>query len=665
MDTPKPTPKPATGISLHPPRPAAPQGPRVPGPAQRPAKRPPTPETVKVVHDRNARPAVTDLRRPGGFRLFVGFVVALVGGLAIAYYPEPFMNNLEIGLTKYYEAKEVGWQAALSSEPRDAAAAIAKANQFRNDYEQVVRWTPQVVGVLCLLFAGWCLKKRIGLFLAASIAIAITIGALSAAFNWGIPSLCMAAPAVGLAYLIEAGPKPVDLSIRGVLGFGFVLIAIVGLVMGIFFLPRWGESGAAIADMTSRNGPIYLWSQPIADTSVFGLSAAFVDQWKDVFMWGGVLLTASIGAVLCRDKLLKFLSACMIVTLSVLLFKSAHVHWQYFPTLGENIPPQPMWSLSNIEIWQWLALVELVLVAAVLLYKSIGVGGLTVAVALVWLCCGLHVDNYAWRLNAFRLMSPAAVKIVTSEEHRQHESAAKSAENAAGSEESAVENFNKGLIGTSPAASTRQDERRAVGNNRGTGTNPLPAQPEITEADIVGVAAPLGWFYLTFLLTGVILAAGLRMMIRNPDGRTWLMCALWIAFALMAAYLYWQWPEKGKASVEGFVAALATHPIHRVVAMALATGGAAFFGTWALRWNSRYHTWLYAAAISVLIATILSFVGLAVMIRWGKFPPLPVLSYIVLAVVQSALMWVLLLHANFVRPEPAMQHPNGQLRRPA
>lgn len=626
MDTPKPTPKPVNGISLHPPRPAGTPAPRPPasrtsGPAapRTPAKRPLAPETIKVVHPKAANVARRDLPRPGGFRLFLGFLAALLGGTAIAYYPEPFLLILESVLIKLHMFNEAGLQGFSMHVTK---SAVVDANQWIHTYGYIARWTPQIVGVLCLLFAGWCLKKRIGFFLAAAGAICVTIGALAAAYDWFIPPHCMALPAVGLAYLIQAGPNPAAITIRGIFGFGFVAVSLLGLVLGVFFLPRWGGHADAIAAQISQSGPAYLWAQPAQATPVYFLSAAFVDQWKDVVLWGAVLLTASIGAVVCRDKLLRFLSACLFSTLAVLLFKSAHIEWNFFPGLGVNVPPQPDWSYSNIQIWQWLILAELVIVAAVLIYKSVGAGGLTVAIALVWLCCSLHVDTYAGRLTAYRMFSPAAADFVSAQSRPQE-------------------------------ADEGYDKATARGLSKATGPISSGLHMEVASADIAGAAAPLGWFYLTCFSIGIIVVSGLRMLIRCPEARTWVMCLLWLVFAVFGAYLYWHWPSSGKLDLQGVVMTLTTHPIHRKVALALAVGAAAFFGTWALRWNSRYHTWLYTAATAVFIATLLSFIALAVMIRWGGFGALPVQSYIVLAVGQSALMWVLLLHANFVHPEPA------------
>ncbi|HPF37457.1 MAG TPA: hypothetical protein P5081_18145 [Phycisphaerae bacterium] len=650
MDTPKPTPKPATGISLHPPRPAGapaprpagaaaprPVGPGVPGqrpPAPRPAaQRPAGPQTVKVVHDRNAKPAPKDTPRPGGFRLTIGFVLAVIGGLAIAYYPEPFSAIVKAGVTKYYEYEAIGVNAFSPDAVPSvvAAAAIEKANQLAQSYSHLYRWTPQVAGALCILLAGWCLKKRVGLFIAASLAVAITIGALAAAYDWFIPPHCLTLPGFALGYLIEAGARPTNITIRGLIGFAFVLASIVGLALGVFYLPRWGAESATISDSIAKHGPQYLWGEPAGATSVYFLSEAFVKQWTDVALWGAALLTASIGAVLCRDKLLRFLSACLIVTLTILLFKSAYVKWIAFPMLGPDVPAQPKWSYTNIEIWQWVALVELVIVAAVLIYKSIGAGGLTVAVALVWLCCCMQVDTFAWRINTARVLSSASAQQISKPQ----------------------------ILPTDPAPGAEPQHHAGM----------LGADVRMTEAEMksvaAGLGAPLGWFYLTMILSGVMIAAGLRMMITCKSARTLVMCMLWVGFCALAALVVWRWPTSEAFDPAKLMAAISTHAVHRTLALCLSAGAAALFGTWALRWDSRYHTWLYTAATSVFISTLLSFIALAVMIRWGGFGKLPVASYIILAVGQSALMWVLLLHANFVQPEPATVTAGAPQRRAA
>ncbi|MCH7549943.1 MAG: hypothetical protein IH969_10480 [Candidatus Krumholzibacteriota bacterium] len=75
------------------------------------------------------------------------------------------------------------------------------------------------------------------------------------------------------------------------------------------------------------------------------------------------------------------------------------------------------------------------------------------------------------------------------------------------------------------------------------------------------------------------------------------------------------------------------------VGVLLLLGGlvALFGGRRARRWN-------LAAAVSVLVGTGLTLVGVGVLIRWGGFPPtIKPLGYFLIIAVQSAYAWVLLL----------------------
>ena len=63
--------------------------------------------------------------------------------------------------------------------------------------------------------------------------------------------------------------------------------------------------------------------------------------------------------------------------------------------------------------------------------------------------------------------------------------------------------------------------------------------------------------------------------------------------------------------------------------------------------------WLLAAAIAILVGTLLTLAGVHVLIRWGGFPPtVKPLGYLVIATVQSFYGWVLLL-ACWRKPQPA------------
>ncbi len=69
-----------------------------------------------------------------------------------------------------------------------------------------------------------------------------------------------------------------------------------------------------------------------------------------------------------------------------------------------------------------------------------------------------------------------------------------------------------------------------------------------------------------------------------------------------------------------------------------------FGGLMALFGGRRARRWNLAAAVSVLVGTGLTLVGVGVLIRWGGFPPtIKPLGYLLIIAVQSAYAWVLLL----------------------
>lgn len=606
MNTPKPTSSPSSGIALQPPGPSTPGRPASPAPARAPSPRRDGPSTVKVVHEKKQSPPVNP---PSRFRLLVGFIAALIGAAVVAWFPDVFLKFVRDVFPTCLNVIENG-VAALGSEPSGDVAT--RANRFVYENSQVVQWAPQVVGALLLLFAGWCLKKRLALFLVGSAVVYAVIATLSEAFGWGLPVWVAAMLAVATGYLIQCAKLPTAISLRGVFGLAIVCLATFGLSSGFFDWPGWA-------------------------TKVSTGFGVFVKDWQDVFLWGTILLLTAVGALMVRDRLPRFLIATIIVASIVLLFRLAYVEIIQFPGLGANVS-EPRYSLQNLELWQWLALAEMVIVCAVLVYKSVGPGGLTVAVAALWLFCGLKADHAMGRL-VFAKFTQSMM-----DENFQDSLYGKS-------------NSPNGINGRPHPLSSRgilpvQTNARNATSSATNISRQDPAKPLFDASDAVNSATPAIWIYATAILIGLMAASGLRMLIASPDGRWWLNAVLWLFVGCFATCVAMRWPIAKTTTIGGWVAALTTHPIHREIILLVASASSAFFGTWSLRGGSRYHTWLYAAATAVFVGTILSFVALGVIIRWGGFPPLPVQSYIVLAIAQSALMWVLLLHANFARPVP-------------
>lgn len=591
----------ATGIALHPPGPAA-----VTRTAT--ARGTPTNPSVVVVHSAQK---VTIEKRPGMFRLFLGLLLALAGAALVACLPDGFRRYLADALPAALYFVDDGVEALLKAPPGEV---MTRSDQFIHDYGHIVKWAPQLVGGLLLLLAGWCLRKRLALFIVGSAAVYATVATLSESFDWQLPIWTVAIFAAAIGYLIQCGRTPAGISVSGMLGLAMVCLAVFGLAIGFFDWPGW-----------------------TAHVST-GLSV-FVADWNVVFLWATILLLTAVGALLTRERLPRLLIGALLVAAIVLLFRMAYVEMVHFPELGENVQPQPRYSLRNLALWQWLALAELIILAAVMVYKGAGAGGLTVAVAALWLFSGLQADQTMSRIVFARLIMPSASRQI---------------------ESLTVENP------SSPG------HRLAVPGTAAPGVGFLPTQPipaaddeaaqfgdfghgrrQLTTADVVSAITPAIWIYATAVLIGVIAGAGLRMMIGAPEARWWLHAVLWLFVGAFATCVAMRWPIARTTTIDGWLAALTTHPIHREVILLVATLSAAVTGLWSLRGASRYHTWLYAAATAVFIGTLLSFIALGVMIRWGGFPALPVQSYIVLAVAQSALMWVLLMHGNFSRTIPA------------
>jgi len=135
-------------------------------------------------------------------------------------------------------------------------------------------------------------------------------------------------------------------------------------------------------------------------------------------------------------------------------------------------------------------------------------------------------------------------------------------------------------------------------------------------------------------------------MVGDASARWWINNFLWVAFALSVMWIYSNWPVDRYAlalqsagrpdegfSIERLLGILSVHPIHQIIAATVALFMAAFAGTWALRWNSRYDTWLYVAATMVFLGTLASFGTLAVMTVVAGFDrsPIATASTIVMA----------------------------------
>ena len=160
---------------------------------------------------------------------------------------------------------------------------------------------------------------------------------------------------------------------------------------------------------------------------------------------------------------------------------------------------------------------------------------------------------------------------------------------------------------------------------------------------------------ITAVLAGVIAAAGLQMMFLHLSGAQWLALVLSLAFVAGGVALAWVWPKDPTQSWEAWFANFkysAYHP-HAIWLLFLGTMAASSFSS--LRPGSRPKAWAHAAIACILLGTMTTFVCMAILIQFGGFSQLPAWVYIVVAVGQSSMAWVLL-----VRPGALTRMPAGR-----
>ncbi len=536
-------------------------------------------------------------KRPGSFRLLVGLIATLAGAWLLTiedYEAGRFIKQVVPG------AMTVAETGNIQSFQSPTAASVDRVTDFLANAAPYLPYLGVTLGLLLLLFGGLCLKGRTGIFLVTMVVLVTAALAVLESLSITPQLSWIVIGAAGVAYILQSGRERITAPPIGMLGYMLVFVSLMAVTRQWFNWPaiieyastRWDALGSA--DVT-----------------------AFFNQWGELVTWCIVLALATLGASFSKGRLLHVLGATMLVILVISLFKNAYHELVHFPSLGPNVKPLDKYSLTNITPWQWMVLVEVGILCAILIYRGLGAGGLTIAVAAVWLLAGYQVDKTAGRMMMSREISQQMVNELNQPEYA-------------------------------------TDAAPAIGAAK------RQVSPEEQTKMIVTATTPVVWFYLNTIFAGLIGLCGIRMMVGDASARWWINNFLWVAFALSVMWIYSNWPVDRYAlalqsagrpdegfSIERLLGILSVHPIHQTIAATVALFMAAFAGTWALRWNSRYDTWLYVAATMVFLGTLASFGTLAIMIQYSFLEPLPIVSYIALAVAQSSLMWVLLLHVNF------------------
>ncbi|MCG8404745.1 MAG: hypothetical protein MI923_06060 [Phycisphaerales bacterium] len=520
---------------------------------------PPTPPSpsrrqVQVIHD-----ADPSGRKPSATRLAIGFILVVAAAMTILI---PF-DYLYDKLTVWF------WGEGPPAE------SWVKYGLDGLQYGS---------GIVLLISGGLCITFSVSAFfryLLTTALIAVSAYLANLLLGTGMKWQWLVLVSVALSYLVHACGDVARPSIRGVIGWAVIAFCCFGCHKNWF---DWADYGAKLGDGAVR----------------------FFEDWgTGLFTWLTVLVLSAIGISCSKTKPIHFLNAALLAALAYYCFQDGYVRMISFPELGEHIDPLPKASLDNIEVWRWVVLGELVLLAAVLLHMALGVGSLTIAFAIAWLALSLNVDK--------KLGSDAMVAFYH-------------AENLAAGGASPISIFPAAPDGKQPMVRKLTDEESKA--------NVFKAR--------VRLGVIFGWVYLTSILAGLIAIGGLRMLLPNKKGRLWIGFALWFAFGLGMAWLWTVWPEV--KDWESRLESLIMVGAHRYAVCLVGVGFMALLGSWALREGSRYETWLIAAVTGILIGTSLTLVGIALLDRYGGFSPLPVWAYAAIAAGQSSMMWVLLMH---------------------
>jgi len=525
--------------------------------------------TIKPRTQQKQQAAPKPEKRPGSFRLLVGLIAALAGSAFLTvegYEVSRFVKRVAPGALTVVETGDFKSYGSPTVAATDRVADSLAASSMYLPYIGIT------LGLLLILFAGACLKKRTGIFLVSIVVLGTAALAVFESLAITPRLSWIVIGAVGLAYILQSGRERIAAPPIGMLGYLFVFVSLMAVTRQWFNWPAILEWAAAQWKILGS-----------ADVT------AFFNNWGELVTWCIVLGLATLGASFSKGRLLHVLGATMLVILVTLLLRDARYELVHFPQLGVKVDPIPSYAIANVQNWQWLVLVELAIVAAVLVYRGLGAGGFTIAMAALWLFVGFKVDSLTGRF----------------------------------------------LLGS------------LSGSLNLGGTGSANAQAAGVSGDIVAATAAAVWIYLNAIFAGIIGVCGMRMMLKEAGTRWWVGNGLWLVFSMLAMWVYMHWPRYEEFSLVTQLQVLVAYEVHLVVIPMVAALAAAVFGIWALRWNSRYDTWLYVAATMVFLGTLASFGTLAAMINYSFLEPLPIVSYVALAVGQSSLMWVLLLHVNF------------------
>lgn len=443
--------------------------------------------------------------------------------------------------------------------------------------------------------------------------------------------------AVVPAYLVHSSAVAPRISGRGLPGLALVLAAAIGQTRGWF---DWSGPAAALGDGPARLARDY------------GVECA----------WGTTLFLATLGGLCSRTRIIHILIAALLVALAYYCIVSGKIVVREFPTLsraGEALKTQIDDSFGNVARWRWVLLVELSTIAAALVYKGLGVGGMNLAFAALWMLLGCFFYEGLRSMSMLGFAGRTLAPYLT----RPPSSAPTPPPDPLGG--------TMGLpIGPLPPASVQRPDfsdpatperlrripppelARPRDRRFAEPTSPAAGTPQMVAAQrqltVREVGLPL-WIYLTAIHAAVLAVAGLRLLRLGEAARAAVGYTLWL---VLGAGLAWMWmldPREPSQSWLSWLSDWAQSPHKLHVVWLIFFAAAASASAWALRPTAKVESWVHASIVCAFLATAVTLIWLAVLSYFGGFDSLPIWTYAAIAVGQSLPAWVLLVQQSLER----------------
>ncbi|RIK62176.1 MAG: hypothetical protein DCC65_17940 [Planctomycetota bacterium] len=577
----------------------------------------------------NAPPA----RPPRHGTLLVGLVLILAG-VFLALLPPASWKSL------FSEDAPAGAVGAAPASPSPTPTAMQDWFSRESLATDNARWI--ISGLIVLAGLSFLRARALAVVITAAM-FALTAyccdelsnhafsRAVSAIFADGAARYVLPLVAAAFGYLVHTLPNQEKLSLRGVFGLVLTAIAALGTVRGWY---DWTSVAARIGPDAEK----------------------VLAEWRTECTWATVLILTAIGVASSRTRPLHFLIALMLAALAWHCVSTGLVEVRSFTDLAKDgrVLSVEVSSYHNVDIWRWVVAGEMTLLAVILLHLAIGLGGLNIAFAIVWMVVGLAIYDSVGSMSIVRTASEAAGE----------SGAARRAGGGAPAGADPLANWGLPLAAPPAMPPRPQTAPPADADSKGASTVPQSARPvevqdleaarnramqsiqrEQLKATIVREVTPLVWMFLIAILAGAFGVTGVAMMTGREGVRVFVLCGLWLAVGIAVSALWSVWP-KNSESWQGVVAAFRYSRYHTWAIWLAFLVTAALAGCWVLRKDSRVDAWVQASAAAILLGTGLTFGAVAILIRYGGFPSLPTWTYIVIAVGQSSLMWALLMQQN-------------------